>query len=730
MNPTEVSHFNIKILITKVEGMFLKEKSLKVKLSLMIGSLLALMSLSFIIVSWVLLNNAERNIVQNVSTEIRSQIEDTVSAKTDAIANDIANIFNQNYIYPHKLAMQIGSSIEGSLLQPYTREQVEFMVKNTLGYSQVSSVYSQFEANKFDGKDEEFTSGFDHSVAGKGSLEVYFVREQNGQVSQQIIDDAEQKYDETLDEFGLRAAEWFLCSKDSLKPCISNPYNYEIRPGYSELMTSLVVPVIANGEFTGVVGTDLNLPILQQRAKELKASLYNGKASVLIVSHGGFLAAATDHEKGLARPIKEALEKSEQILNLSGTDKSLIVDGLLYFVRPINIDISGNEWQLIVGIDVNAAMLPVDTISDNISEKVNQILSSFLLLAIVSLILALVLVNLFTSSIIKPVKTVADRMAELAGQGGDLTQELQVHSHAELISLSRAFNQFREKVRALLEQAKQSGQHVSGQSVESKENAEQTHRQISRQQNEISSIVTAITQMSATALEVANTASNAAHNADVASQAIKETESDVSLATNEITLLSTEMANATEAVKAVSIRSEDIRKILDVISAIAEQTNLLALNAAIEAARAGDHGRGFSVVADEVRALAFKTAESVDEITQVITSLQTEVSTTVNLIEAGNNKASGAANRSSGAYEKLQETVSQIDEINLHITQIAAAAEEQSQVSEELNKNMVVVGDATKEVATLSEASEQSAMAINHAIIELQDVLGKLKTSK
>lgn len=710
--------------------MFLREKSLKIKLLLMIGSLLALMSISFIIVSWVSLNNAEQNIVGNVSTEIRAQIEDTVSAKTDAIAHDIASTFNQNYIYPFKLAQQISASIEGSLPQPYSREQVEFMVKNTLSYSQVSSVYSQFEANKFDSKDNEFTNGYDHSVAGNGSLEVYFVREQSGQISQQLIDNADEKYDETLDEFGNRAAEWFLCSKDSLKPCISNPYKYEIRPGYSELMTSLVVPVLAHGEFTGVVGADLNLPILQQRAQELKASLYSGKASVLIVSHDGFLAAATDHENKLARPIKEAMKKSDDILSLSGSNKSMIVDGLLYFVRPITIDVPGNEWQLIVGIDVKAAMLPVTTISDNISEKVNQILFTFILLAVVSTILALILVNLFTSSVIKPVKTVADRMAELAGQGGDLTQELQVHSHAELISLSGAFNQFREKVRGLLEQAKQSGHQVSGQSEESKANAEQTHRQISLQQNEISSIVTAITQMSATALEVASTASNAATNADIASQSIKETESDVSLATNEITLLSNEMASATDAVKAVSVRSEDIRKILDVISAIAEQTNLLALNAAIEAARAGDHGRGFSVVADEVRALASKTAESVDEITQVITSLQTEVSTTVHLIEEGNQKASGAAERSSDAFKKLQDTVSQIDEITSHITQIAAAAEEQSQVSEELNKNMVVVGDATKEVAILSEASEQSAMAINQAIIELQDVLSKLKTSE
>ena len=190
------------------------------------------------------------------------------------------------------------------------------------------------------------------------------------------------------------------------------------------------------------------------------------------------------------------------------------------------------------------------------------------------------------------------------------------------------------------------------------------------------------------------------------------------------------MATATDAVKAVSMRSEDIRKILDVISAIADQTNLLALNAAIEAARAGEHGRGFSVVADEVRALASKTADSVDEISQVISSLQEEVTTTVNLIEQGTEKAQAAASKSNAAFVKMKETVLQIGEVTQHIIQIAAAAEEQSQVSEELNRNMVIVGDATKEVLILSEASKQSAMIINTDIIELENVLSKLKTSK
>jgi len=181
---------------------------------------LILMSLSFILVSSISLNDAEKDIVSEVSTEVRAQIEQTVAAKSSAIAADISSVFNENYVYPYKLAKQLAASIEGKLPEPYSRGQVETMVKNSLSYSKVSSMYAQFDADQFDGKDASFATGYTHSVAGAGSLEVYFFREQGNQISQQIVDDSAEKYDETLDEFGNRAAQWYLCSKETLKPVL------------------------------------------------------------------------------------------------------------------------------------------------------------------------------------------------------------------------------------------------------------------------------------------------------------------------------------------------------------------------------------------------------------------------------------------------------------------------------------------------------------------------------
>lgn len=706
-----------------------EEKSLSVKLLSVVGALFIVMSICYMAVSAYSLGNTEKVIVSQVSDEVSRQIEDTVRSKTDTIAAEIGSLFEQSFSVPAGLANQIKSNIEGDIPEPLNRDQVEALVSSTLKFGKTSSLYAQFEDNQFDGKDSEYTQGYKHSVIGNGSFEVYFVKEDSGNISQVVVESATEKHDATLDEYGFRAAEWYLCSKDSLKPCASNPYNYEIRPGYSELMTSLVVPVIANNTFRGVVGADLNLPILQKLAAELKGSLYNGNARVYIVSHQGFLAASTEDEKGLAKPFKNAFKNSAALLATSGQNKTTTIGDFMYVVQPISIDTAGVEWQLIVGINVNTAMQPVVKVSDMISDEVASILSNTLFVAIILIIVALLLIQLFTRGIVRPVEMVADRMTELAGQGGDLTQAIEVHSHAELINLSNGFNQFREKVRELLDLAKQSGLRVMDMSEDSKENAQKTHSHISTQQSEVNTIVTAITEMSATAQEVASTASSAADNANAATQSVKDTESEVSVASKQASELSQEISSASEAVRAVSVRSDDIRKILDVIGSIAEQTNLLALNAAIEAARAGDHGRGFSVVADEVRALASKTAESVDEISQVITALQQEVSHTVDIIEQGSVKADNAASSATDAFQKMQETVTQIEEINQHIIQIAAAAEEQSQVSEELNKNMVVIGDSTNEVATLSEASEMSANNIHESSRELIELLNKLKTS-
>lgn len=708
-----------------------KNLSLTFKLMSVVGILFILLATVFIFVSYVLLNNAEDKITRHVSSEVQSQIEATVSAKAAQYAAQTQSLISTAHQIPNTLATQLSASIEAADTHSLTREQTQRIVGSLLKTGVTSSMYAQFETNLFDNRANDYRNGASHSVPGTGSLEVYFIRNPDGSIQQVPIEDASAKHDTTLDEFGFRAAQWYLCNKEQMKPCISNPYQYEIRPGYEELMTSLTVPVIANGQFRGVVGTDLNLPILQEQAQMLKASLYQGQANVYVVSQNSMVVAATNATDKLARPFKEifpAGTQSQDILAAADASASVLIEDMLYVTRPIDLPLPGVQWHMIVGVDVNAALAPVETIEQMIAAAIASLLTTQFMVALCSTLIALTLIYLFTRSIILPVKQVADRMEQLAGQGGDLTQNIHIHSHAELIQLSEAFNHFKEKVRGLLEQAKASCTQVIGLSEQTQHHATSTNKQIHVQQAEIDSVVTAITEMSQTAQEVARTAANAADNADNANQSVRYTEQEISESATTVKALSAEMRTASGAVSAVSERSADIKKILDVIDAIADQTNLLALNAAIEAARAGENGRGFSVVADEVRSLASKTADSVGEIGRVITALQSEVDNTVKIIQQGNEKAEAASLSSQSALAKMQTTVAQIDEISQRMTQMAAAAEEQSQVSEELNRNMVIIGNATEEVSQNSQASAQSSQDIYNAINTLNAVLAKLKT--
>ena len=706
-------------------------RSLSFKLQLVVGALFVILTLCFLVISLVSLGQARDEIKGEVSSEIRQQIENTMSSRAQQYAAEMALLIEQSYAYSKILGQQIESSIEGPEAFSMSRDQVQATVESLLKNSNNSSMYAQFENNMFDGNDAQYTQGERHSTPGVGSLEVYFVREQDGSISQIPIEDAQEKFDETLDEYGNRAAEWYLCNKETLKPCIANPYNYEIRPGYTEVMTSLTYPVIADGTFRGVVGVDLNLPILQQYASELKASLYDGNAEVYVISDDRFVAAATNAEDALARPASEIFEtpsQSAMLNNILSDNQTDVLDGYLYLARPINLATPDVNWQLIVAVKYDAAMAPAMRISEQITNDVAALLWMLLVAGIILLVVAILLVKVFTGSIVNPVKLVAEKMSELAGQGGDLTQRIDVHSHAELIQLSNAFNRFRETVREIMEHAKEAGNSVRHDSEESAGFAVQTSEQLQRQLSEIDSVVSAITQMSETAREVASTASDSSNYANDANKSVKQTEGKVSTSAQEARQLSEQMSTASEAVSKVSSRSDEIRKILDVIGAIAEQTNLLALNAAIEAARAGDHGRGFSVVADEVRALASKTADSVGEISRVIDGLQTEVATTVSIIDRGNASANVAAERSHEAYDQMQSTVKSIDEISQRMIQLAAAAEQQSQVSEVLNQNMVVIGDATKNVSNLADSSRESSQNIKRAVDTLTTYLDKLKT--
>ncbi|MBB1381777.1 methyl-accepting chemotaxis protein, partial [Shewanella sp. SR41-2] len=526
-----------------------------------------------------------------------------------------------------------------------------------------------------------------------------------------------------------REAEWYLCAKDSKKSCLMEPYLYEITPGNTALMTSLTVPVIVDNQFKGLVGVDINLPIFQTMIMQLSKSLYGGQAKVTLVSQKGFVVAAS-HYKKFARPFSESVgpELAKKLLALDSSSGFVNEPTSIAVAYPINIPIADATWSLIIEVPKTQAFMAVDNMNTAMNDMAMSLGSLLLTIGIIVTVIAVLIISLVIRSIIAPLNMIQARVENLASAEGDLTQAIEVDAHAELIALGSGINAFIAKLRHLISELKILADRSQQESIKSADIAKHTRESVNRQYGEIESVVTAVNQMSATALEVAKASEQTAMETESMTVNVKDGQSRLTQAMVFVEGVSGDSAQAQQAVGMVSQSSANISRILEVISSIAEQTNLLALNAAIEAARAGEQGRGFAVVADEVRTLASRTQTSTNEISTLIESLQKEVKNASSIIDKGAQGAQKAVEQTQLALQSLNAIVEQINQVSGQVTHIATAAEEQSAVTEEVNRNITGISDSAAELSQLADSAQQSSDSLADLVQQQQLQLGRLRT--
>ncbi|WP_314926186.1 methyl-accepting chemotaxis protein [Aeromonas piscicola] len=701
----------------------MKQRSLKTKLLLLTMGLFLFSGIAMTLIQSSSLQSLRSNIMSQTRQALEQEVSRTLQFQAERYAVQIAALLQQSYQVPLGIAAQL----EGSMAQSdriLSRPQVETLLGSRLQQaSGISSIYAQFEPNGYDGQDATWPSGASHSVPNKGSLEIYFVRDQGGKVSQQQVDSAasDAKYDTSVNEFGIRNSEWYLCGRDIRRPCLMEPYLYEISPGNQMLMTSLTVPILKEGKFVGITGVDMNLPIFQQLAESLGKSLYDNQADVTLVSKLGLIVGSNRYADKLGRPLTEAglTAPTGQTLN---TDTDFILQ------QPVRIEAADTQWWLLIKVPKALALSQANTISNQLGDLLQAAQQQQLIAVTIITLLALGLLIWFIQTITAPLSLISRHVAHLSSNEGDLTQQMQVDTHQELIELAGQLNAFLGKLRGMVQGSKQIGQQVRQQAQGMKQTADTMRASLDEQSIELESVVSAMHQMSTTAVSVAGYAEQAAQESEAATHHINTAQQTLSRARTEIHTLVEDMHQADKAVAQVAQRSTNISRILDVIRAIAEQTNLLALNAAIEAARAGDMGRGFAVVADEVRALATKTRESTDEIGQLIGSLQTEVSSSQQLMSTGITRSASTVEGTEQAFEALNRVVAQIQQIHDHISQVATAAEQQSAVSDDINQNLMRIGDAATTLGQEASASHRLSEELEQASGALATQLDRLRT--
>jgi methyl-accepting chemotaxis protein len=362
-------------------------------------------------------------------------------------------------------------------------------------------------------------------------------------------------------------------------------------------------------------------------------------------------------------------------------------------------------------------------VRDNDAAQAKQLLA---LATVLALVFGLIAAWAITRQIIIPLNQtlkVAERVAS-----GDLSHNLDSARQDELGQLQRAMQSMTVGLRELIGGISDGVTQIASAAEQLSAVTEQTSAGVNSQKVETDQVATAMNEMAATVQEVARNAEEASEAAVAADQQAREGDKVVGEAIAQIERLATEVGNSTEAMGHLKRESDKIGSVLDVIKSVAQQTNLLALNAAIEAARAGEAGRGFAVVADEVRSLAQRTQKSTEEIEELIVGLQSgtqQVATIMDNSRGLTDSSVELTRRAGAALGNITRTVSTIQAMN---SQIATAAEQQSAVAEEINRSVLNVRDVSEQTSSASEETAASSAELARLGIYLQTLVGRFRT--
>ncbi len=696
--------------------------SLRLKLLLVTGMILVLTAVVIIVIMTLIFRASVQTATEAMTLNLSQKAEEIMSETALGTRQEIHRLLAITLASASVLQQQITRSALGSGdTPPYDREQLKRMVLNTLESNPfVSSAYAHFEPNGYDGRDSEYVGNLSHS-SPTGTLEIYFTREGDALVFH-ATEDSSEKYDQTLNEYGQREAEWYLCPKERQQTCIVNPYLYEIRPGYTELMTSLTLPLVVGQQFIGVVGMDINLSALQTAAEAIAKRLFAGRGDLTLVSHDGLIAASSRFPDQLGKRVVDIAPPLASAMAIPGQGKSGD-----RWIHILPIPIANTSWTLSVSVAEADILTAAKELEQKLRADTRTAILELTASAAVMTILGIIIMVILIQSVTRPLAQLAQGMRALASSEGDLTAKVMVHHHIELIDLSKNINRFIDKLREMILVMKQQSQTLSGHSADLSGYARQVGQATATQNSQIDSVVTAMTQMSSTASEVANLANQSAAASREAAEHIDQTQLALNGTKDKVGLLSHSVEEAFSQMRQVVERSRAIDGILLTIREIAERTNLLSLNAAIEAARAGEQGRGFAVVADEVRQLAMRTQEATGNVDALIKALQGDVRQAEQRLDSSRSEMEQTLSFTHRSTELLDRAVEDVKRIDTHALQVATAAEQQSQVSEEINRSLTSIGDAAHELAHLAQVSEAAAKATHSAIQTLDDQLNLLR---
>nr|WP_085639037.1 MULTISPECIES: methyl-accepting chemotaxis protein [unclassified Pseudomonas] len=547
--------------------------------------------------------------------------------------------------------------------------------------------------------------------AGRNKFSTFWHRDASGKLAVNTFwnsDAAPNYYDQSWYKGGMQTPRgqcaWAAAYKDDAS---------------AEPRTNCAMAIQKNGAAWGVSTIDVTLgffnDLVARKEKDLNAQMLIVEADGKIISNSSRISGPivlkniSELNSPFASQVKAGLQQRDRTQRSEFDDNG---EASTFFMRPIE----GTPWFL-------ATALPTSTIT----AQRDDVLGTLSLLQI-PLVILLVLWQVYAiRQLIQRMKALKANIDSLSSGDADLTRRITIRAEDELGAIGHSVNAFIAYLQNMIGEVTQ----ATGAMASSLDNLQRTSAHTSqillRHASETDQTVTAINEMSSTAESVAQNAAETAAFTRRANENADRSRVVVGEASSSVVALIDEVASATHKVESMQQDAQRITEILGVIGAIAGQTNLLALNAAIEAARAGEQGRGFAVVADEVRALAARTQASTSEINEMLTRLTQGVSSSVSAMENTQASCQSAADATARVNAGLDEMAGSVGHINSLSAQIATAAEQQSAVTEEINRSMVQIRQMVDELVQSGQASELNTRQLAEANGRVSAIMGRFK---
>ena len=652
-----------------------------------------------------------------VHERTQSLLEQVIDQRLIALAEAQVGKLQRQFEAPMTLSKslatlnsQMALGADGAAKVSLSRDELSALISVYLDKNpELIDLYIGWEPNAFDQDDDLYAGQEANGYDATGRFMPWWYRD-GGQLKVAPLT-AVQMESEKLLPTGVREGEYYLCPKASKQPCVIDPASYDFG-GKQVLVSSFNAPILVDGQFKGVVGNDLALDFIRGLLTSANGALYEGAGELALIAANGTLIAATEDATLVGQPAAKVLDAEllDRLKQSTGTEPILKRDeeqNLYQLLLPFQVAGTSTRWALAIELPAKAVLAELHQLQDDLAVQANEDTFGMALIGLLVAAFGLLVIWFVGYGIARPLKEMAAMLDDIAKGDGDLTVRLQVDRADELGQIAGGFNTFLNKLQNMIRDVVGSVQKVSDSSEHTADIAIRTNQGVQRQMAEIDQVATAVHEMTATAQDVARNATQAAEAASHADRSANDGKRIVEGTARAISALAGEIGRAVGVVQNLAKDSENINAILVAIRGIAEQTNLLALNAAIEAARAGEQGRGFAVVADEVRNLAQKTQQATEEIQSMIQQLQHGTREVVSVMEQSQARTDDSVQQAQIAASALEEITQAVSVINDMNTQIASAAEEQSAVAEDINRNVTNIGQVAAEVA--GGADEASA---------------------